>query len=71
MKLPEITPPQFGGSPANFLKEVKRELKKVKWPTKEEVVKMTTIVIGVSLAIGLFIGGFDFVLAKIMEVVLK
>ncbi len=43
-----------------FLKEVKVELKKVNWPTKQETIKYTLIVIGVSLAVMIFLGGLDF-----------
>ncbi len=44
-----------------FLKEVKIELKKVNWPTKQETIKYTLIVIGTSLAVGIFLGGLDFI----------
>lgn len=43
-----------------FLKEVKVELKKVNWPTKKQTVRYTLIVIGVSLAVAIFLGGLDF-----------
>jgi preprotein translocase subunit SecE len=43
-----------------FLKEVKVELKKVNWPTRKQTVKYTLIVIGVSFAVAIFLGGLDF-----------
>ena len=43
-----------------FLKEVKVELKKVNWPTKQETTKYALIVIGVSFAVAIFLGGLDF-----------
>lgn len=43
-----------------FLKEVKVELKKVNWPTKKQTIKYTLIVIGVSFAVAIFLGGLDF-----------
>lgn len=43
-----------------FLKEVKQELKKVTWPTRQETTKHTLIIIGISLAVALFLGGLDF-----------
>lgn len=58
-------------SPAAFLKETQDELKKVVWPTKQEVIRLTTVVILVSLIVGVFLGGLDFVFTKIMEVVVK
>ena len=43
-----------------FFKEVKVELKKVNWPTKKQTIKYTLIVIGVSFAVAIFLGGLDF-----------
>ena len=57
--------------PVVFLKEVKAELLKVKWPTKQETIRLTGIVIAVSLIVGIFIGGVDLGLTKIMEIVLR
>lgn len=57
--------------PLAFFKEVKAELSKVVWPTKKEAIRLTTIVIGISIVVGIFIGGLDFLLTKIMEVVLR
>lgn len=54
----------------NFLKEVKEELSKVVWPTREQTARMTTIVIIVAVVVGMVIGGFDFVLAKIAKALL-
>lgn len=58
-------------SPVTFLKEAKDELKKVVWPTRVEVIRLTVVVILVSLLVGLFLGGIDFILTKIMEIVIK
>ncbi|MDO8451928.1 MAG: preprotein translocase subunit SecE, partial [bacterium] len=38
--------------PGRFLKEVIAELKKVHWPTRQETVKLTVVVIAVSVAVG-------------------
>lgn len=58
-------------SPTVFLSEVYEELKKVVWPTRNEVVRLTLTVILVSLLVGLFLGGADFVLTKMIEIVIK
>ncbi|HWQ60104.1 MAG TPA: preprotein translocase subunit SecE [Candidatus Fimivivens sp.] len=44
-----------------FLKEAKAELFKVVWPTKERMIRDTTIVLGISLATAVFLGALDFV----------
>jgi len=51
----------------NFLKEVKVELKKVNWPTKQETINYTLIVIGVSLAVAIFLGGLDFIFTWVLN----
>lgn len=58
-------------TPVSFLRETKDELKKVVWPSKQEVIRLTFVVIVVSLAVGLFLGGLDFVFVKIIETIVK
>lgn len=58
-------------TPIAFLKETYDELQKVKWPTRNEITRLTIVVIFISAAISLYIGGIDFILTKIMEVLLK
>ncbi|OGH42352.1 MAG: preprotein translocase subunit SecE [Candidatus Levybacteria bacterium RIFCSPLOWO2_02_FULL_36_8b] len=58
-------------TPVVFLKEVGLELKKVTWPKQNEVIRLTVIVILISLIVGFFIGGLDFVFTKITEVLIK
>jgi preprotein translocase subunit SecE len=45
---------------ANFFKEVRIELKKVTWPTRQETIRYTLLVIGVSAGVALFLGGLDY-----------
>lgn len=58
-------------TPVTFLRETKDELKKVVWPSRQEIIRLTFVVITVSLAVGLFLGGLDFVFVKIIETVVK
>jgi preprotein translocase subunit SecE len=50
-----------------FPSEVKDELKKVNWPVKNQVVRLTQLVIFVTLIVSLYLGALDFIFAKIME----
>jgi preprotein translocase subunit SecE len=45
--------------PVQFVREVAMELKKVTWPTRQETVKLTIVVIAVSVIVGIFIGIVD------------
>ena len=55
----------------NFASGVVEELKKVTWPTRRETIRLTVIVLGISLIIGLYIGIIDILLAKLLEVITK
>ena len=46
------------------------ELRKVTWPTKEEALKMTKIVIVVVLATAVFLGVVDFVFSRLVGLLL-
>ncbi|MCD6528039.1 preprotein translocase subunit SecE [bacterium] len=53
-----------------FFKEVKIELKKVNWPTKDQTIEYTLIVIGVSIAVAMFLGSLDFLFTNIIRFIL-
>ena len=57
-------------SPVAFLKEVRLELDKVEWPKREQIIRLTILVIAISLFVGLFIGALDFIFVKVMEIIL-
>lgn len=61
----------FMASPITFLKEAREELKKVVWPTREQIIRSTIIVILLSLIVGIFLGGLDFVFTKLIEIIVK
>lgn len=71
--MPLTTPmmPNFQGGPVTFFREVKAELTKVIWPTKEEVIRLTIIVMAVSIVIGIYIGGLDFIFTKMTDLLVK
>lgn len=43
-----------------FLKDVKIELKKVSWPSRQETIKLTGVVILISVILAAFLGLLDF-----------
>lgn len=51
-------------------RETVGELRKVTWPTKEEALKMTKIVIVVVLATAVFLGVVDFVFSRLVGLLL-
>ena len=53
-----------------YLEESWAELKKVAWPTRETVIRLTLLVLGVSIAVGLYIFALDRVFNTMLDVVL-
>jgi preprotein translocase subunit SecE len=51
----------------SFLKEVRLEMKKVNWPTRQETMQYTLIVIGLSVAVALYLGGLDFLFSFLLN----
>ena len=50
-----------------FLRESRSELEKVVWPTREQTFRLTIMVIAVTLGVGLFVAGVDFVFAGLAQ----
>jgi len=53
-----------------YLKTSKEELQKVIWPSRREVAWKTLLVIAVSLAIAVYLGVIDYVLTRLLDVVI-
>ncbi len=51
----------------DFLSEVKAEVKKVTWPSKNEALGGTAVVVVVVFLVAVFLGIVDTVLSKIVE----
>ncbi len=62
MKISQL--PQKG---ITFLKEVRIELKRVTWMTRQETIKHTLVVIGFSLGVAAFLGGLDFLFSWLLN----
>ena len=66
-----FTAPDFSGGPMQFLSQARSELKKVIWPTRQELLKLTAIVLVVSLIVGIYIGALDYGFTKITALVIR
>ncbi|MFA6285599.1 MAG: preprotein translocase subunit SecE, partial [Parcubacteria group bacterium] len=51
-----------------FIKEARVELRKVNWPTREQTVKYTGLLVGLSLAVAIFLGALDYLFEHIIKV---
>jgi preprotein translocase subunit SecE len=44
-----------------YLSEVALEMKKVNWPTRQETLRYTLIVMGISVGVAAYLGGLDYI----------
>lgn len=54
-----------------FISESIEELKKVSWPTKDQTIRLTIVVIIVSLIVSLYLGLLDVVLGEGLKLLLS
>ena len=54
-----------------YFSEVKVELSKVVWPKREVVIRLTLIVFFISTMVGVYVGGLDYLLTKLLEVIVS
>ena len=54
------------GNISRSVKEIYAELGRVTWPTKEETIRLSIIVVSISIVIGLFLGVIDMGFSKII-----
>ncbi len=54
----------------SYISESRQELKKVNWPSRQETIRLTIIVIGISIGLAAFLGIIDFGLRYILEIFL-
>jgi preprotein translocase subunit SecE len=57
----------LGPKVSKYLGEVRTELKKATWPTRDELKSQTQVVIGMLIIVGVFIATWDFVLGQIFR----
>jgi preprotein translocase subunit SecE len=54
-----------------FFKETIGELKKVNWPTRQEAINLTVIVLIVTFAMSAILGVLDFIFSRVFALILS
>jgi len=54
----------------SFVAEAAAELRRVTWPTRQETMRLTIMVIAVAGAVGVFLGIIDVVFSRLFDVLL-
>ena len=60
-------PARGPGLNVQFFQDTWSELKKVVWPSRKQATNLTLIVIAVSAAVGLLLGGIDFIFYVVFQ----
>ena len=63
--------PRFLQRPVSFLQEAYGELRKAHWPTRQTALNLTLVVIAVSLVVGMFLSGVDYIFARVFELLVQ
>jgi preprotein translocase subunit SecE len=58
------------GKLKKFLEESRAEFRHVNWPTREEAIRLTGVVIFLSVGLALFLGAFDYGFAAGLKAIL-
>ncbi|HXN06930.1 MAG TPA: preprotein translocase subunit SecE [Nitrospiria bacterium] len=61
---------KFFATIGEFFREVQGEMKKVTYPSKNETVGSTTVVIIFVLILGFFLASVDFILMKLIKLII-
>jgi len=65
---PATTPARAVAAPrAGWLREIWSEIKKVQWPSRSEAWNLTLVVLLVSVALGIALGGIDTLFGWLMQ----
>ncbi len=52
-----------------YLEEVAKEMRKVSWPSRQELISNTVITLVAAMVISLFIFGIDRVISQVLEII--
>ena len=58
---------RFPAAALHFLREVRGEMKKVNWLSRQEVTRHTLLVFGISFVVAAYLGGLDYVLSLVLK----
>jgi preprotein translocase subunit SecE len=59
-----------GNAVVAFLRQVRDELNQVTWPTKDQTVRLSTLVIIVTIIIGIYLGTLDYLFTQLMGLII-
>ncbi|HLA62967.1 MAG TPA: preprotein translocase subunit SecE [Rhodothermales bacterium] len=65
-RTPDKTAPATGERAGNYLTEVQKEMRKVSWPKRQELINNTVLTLAAALVLSLLIFGADQVISRVL-----
>lgn len=56
--------------PITYVKEVRKEMKHVSWPTRRQSIVLTLVTIAISLIVAAYLGALDYLFTELITIVL-
>lgn len=53
----------------SFLQESRQEIMRVNWPTRQETMRLTLVVVAISILVSVLLGAFDFLFAYLLQLI--
>jgi len=50
-----------------FFSEARTEFRHVNWPTRQEALRLTLVVIGIAVGLAVFLGAFDYIFSFLIK----
>ena len=66
----DVKTPKKGKSVSGFLREVRGEIKYITWPTRQNALRMTGIVIAITAVVSIYLGGLDYIYTYLMGLII-
>jgi preprotein translocase subunit SecE len=60
----------YAASITQYLRDTRSELNKVVWPTREEAINLTIVVLIVTIIMTIILGGIDWVFSQVLNFLL-
>jgi preprotein translocase subunit SecE len=71
LRRPGVSPSlRRAGLRFEFFRSIAGELRKVTWPTRLEIQRLTWLVVGVSVCTGLALGGIDLIFTRLVSFII-
>ena len=55
----------------NYLKATRAEVRKVNWPTRQEALRLTMVVLAVTIFMALILGALDYLFAQLIGFIIR